>query len=823
MLLGVFPNKRVPSLKEGPPPPTYPVRQLTEALAEYHPGDAMFCQYLLVGPQGVLPQVYRLSGESLSLMGQGLGAFMFYLGLDMDLKTGDKKRQWSEGEFDLWVLAARKAFPLLRSAYLFATRHGARGILPFSRPIEVDPPKWSALYLSTLDSLRGSEAIVGGEWDTRCKDFSRLLGLPNISRDDGHVQRAVVVPPDEPPVDPGSLPYNPVYAADKTFNELSPQGNDELVNRLAAWGEAHGDETESALREASVQAASREAALNSLAKQALDAHAAVQFAVKYPKKVAYELWRAIAVNLAVLYEKDPEGGKRKFLDISELDPERFSLSGAEAAWEDARKSASRYGPITFRECLTPEMVSLHPPLGQLDPSGSIAGDCVRAARHIWKTTHQAPAQAPMGHGGQTPPPNAPAFTIEQVKAMLETTTTVRGRGANQTIETVPKLSLTNLYLIMTHDPSLRGMIFKNVLGYHDEWIPNGRVDDDALTSLMLGIEKMYGLSYKHEVVHRMVSKVGAENLRHPVREYLESLSWDGVDRVPDLVAAMRAVPNATSPVSHEEILRKWLIAAVARPMGFGGPPVKVDNVLVLQGFQGYKKSGFFETLCVSPEWFSDSLPSLDRKEADAGMQLIGHWFVEVAELERFMGRGKNELLKAFITRKEEKFRLPFERRARHRVRNGIIVGTANSPHFLSDPTGERRYWVIPIAGTIDLAWVEANRDQLWAQAVHAHRQGIPWWFDTTEPDSSEFSVPDPIRERVSAWAVTVTGSGRHYQMSEILESVLFIPAGKHVHYSVFGSIKEGMMEAGFVHARRDDGNGRRISAFWPPAPPHKGP
>lgn len=42
----------------------------------------------------------------------------------------------------------------------------------------------------------------------------------------------------------------------------------------------------------------------------------------------------------------------------------------------------------------------------------------------------------------------------------------------------------------------------------------------------------------------------------------------------------------------------------------------------------------------------------------------------------------------------------------------IIVGGVNDEEFLNDPTGDRRFWVIPLQQKVDLELLKQERDPL---------------------------------------------------------------------------------------------------------------
>jgi predicted P-loop ATPase len=132
----------------------------------------------------------------------------------------------------------------------------------------------------------------------------------------------------------------------------------------------------------------------------------------------------------------------------------------------------------------------------------------------------------------------------------------------------------------------------------------------------------------------------------------------------------------------------------------------VDTALILQGEQGAGKSSFFRK--IGGDWFSDTEMGLDK---DALLQMRSTWIYEWAELENVTGRHAMSRVKAFLTSNEDRFRPPFGRAMITVKRSGVIVGTTNREEFLHDPSGSRRFWVVPV-GEIDLARLQHDRDHV---------------------------------------------------------------------------------------------------------------
>lgn len=218
----------------------------------------------------------------------------------------------------------------------------------------------------------------------------------------------------------------------------------------------------------------------------------------------------------------------------------------------------------------------------------------------------------------------------------------------------------------------------------------------------------------------MVDMVARETIISPVRHYLEDLRWDGTPRLDSWLTDYCGVE--ATPYSRA-VGRAWMISAVARALR---PGCKADHMLILEGPQGLGKSSLLAALC-GPEWFSDSLPDMHSK--DASIALRGKWVLEVGELSA-MRRSDIEVVKAFISRQEERYRPPYGRAEVVEPRRCVFAGTVNpgGDGYLLDDTGNRRSW--PVTCTkADVAGIEGARAQLWAEAVAAFKAGEVWHLD----------------------------------------------------------------------------------------------
>jgi hypothetical protein len=240
------------------------------------------------------------------------------------------------------------------------------------------------------------------------------------------------------------------------------------------------------------------------------------------------------------------------------------------------------------------------------------------------------------------------------------------------------------------------------------------VDDPALLRLREMVHERFGFDPTTDTVHTAVQTLANHHRHHPVRDYLDSLQWDGEPRL-DLWLTSYAGVEDTPFVRAVGSLT--LIAAVRRVRQ---PGIKFDEWLVLQGEQGNAKSQALQILAVKPEWFSDQRV-IGLSGRDAIEALSGRWIIEAAELHG-MRNSDVEALKAFQSRDTDRGRLAYARTPIEAKRQCVIIGTTNSDTFLRDLTGNRRWWPVT-TGTFDLEALKGDRDQIWAEAAAREGKG----------------------------------------------------------------------------------------------------
>ena len=268
------------------------------------------------------------------------------------------------------------------------------------------------------------------------------------------------------------------------------------------------------------------------------------------------------------------------------------------------------------------------------------------------------------------------------------------------------------------------------------------------------------------VVGRGIQTVAREHPLHPVRNYLNAVTWDATPRLDIWLPTYLGVEDSQYV---RAIGPRFLISAVARVCN---PGCQVDHMLILEGPQGILKSSALQVLAGS--WFTDRVSRLGGK--DSSMEVAGVWLIEMSELDALI-KGTNSAIKSFVTHRHDRFRPPYGKHLVDQPRQCVFTGSINpTGGYLKDPTGARRFWPVT-CGVIDLQALVRDRDQLWAEAVVRLRAGAAWWLETPELEALA-TAEQAARFEVDAWAETVSNwlvGHDDVSVGEVLVGALGVP------------------------------------------------
>ena len=289
-------------------------------------------------------------------------------------------------------------------------------------------------------------------------------------------------------------------------------------------------------------------------------------------------------------------------------------------------------------------------------------------------------------------------------------------------------NIANIILILENDPALAGHIVHDLFTGMDSakdglpWNKNANQwtdTDDA--NLRVWLEKHYDITGKEKIADALTA-VLTRHSYHPIRDYLNGLTWDGVPRLDRIIIDYMGAEDSEL---NRAMSRKHFVAAVARVFN---PGCKYDYCLIMSGAEGIGKSTLLRVM--GGKWFNDSITTLEGKE---GMeQLRRAWVVELGELSSIK-RSDVEQVKAHLSKQVDIYRAAYARRVLEHPRQCVFCGTTNEALVLKGDTGNRRFWVIPVVAELRKYkdWSEAirrDRDQLWAEAVHYYKQGEPLYL-----------------------------------------------------------------------------------------------
>ena len=256
--------------------------------------------------------------------------------------------------------------------------------------------------------------------------------------------------------------------------------------------------------------------------------------------------------------------------------------------------------------------------------------------------------------------------------------------------------------------------------------------------------------------------------------------WDREDRLGGWLEKVFTIDNPNGLV--EWTSRFILLGAVTRAYK---PGSKLDEMPVLIGRGGIGKSTALRYILPPemPGLFSDGLhlAGTPQERAEA---LQGRVIVEASELAG-VSRADLASLKAFLSRTDDgAVRLAFRRDPELMLRRAIIVGTSDVESPLPNDRNLRRWAPIYLQGGNPAKlreYLDANREQLWAQAVHVYKDGA----EARLPDAlikAQFTATSRARSRdlvvedaVEVWTANQT---QGFTMAECAEGIGLTDASK---------------------------------------------
>ncbi len=283
---------------------------------------------------------------------------------------------------------------------------------------------------------------------------------------------------------------------------------------------------------------------------------------------------------------------------------------------------------------------------------------------------------------------------------------------------------------------------------------------------MTGVIDAVLLSHLHakglrsaDVARRAFTTDADSNHFHPVKQYLESLQWDGDDQIAGLSRHFTdghdliTYANGKQRTVIHAWLRHWLIGNVAKVYN---SQEAQNPMLVVDGVQGKGKSFLVKWLC-SPLPHLHFEGSIRPEDKDYLRYLSTRWIWEVSELGATMRKADREALKSFITLQDVTYRPAHGEFVLNKPALASFVGTVNfEGALLNDPTGHRRFMPVEIT-SLDWDYTKnIDVNQVWAQAYHLYQRGTPWKLTEEEKQvhkaiCEHYEVEDVLEGHLREW------------------------------------------------------------------------
>ncbi len=289
----------------------------------------------------------------------------------------------------------------------------------------------------------------------------------------------------------------------------------------------------------------------------------------------------------------------------------------------------------------------------------------------------------------------------------------------------------NVFHILRNHPNMQGVLRhdvrldKPVVAVPPPWHSNADMwphefEEHESPNVAAWVSKMLeNKSATHKRALECVISAARADSFDPFEEWLETLTWDGINRLDTWLVKYGSVEDNEYV---RMISSKFLISAVARAYN---PNTPADCAVVLMGEQGVGKSRLLAAVVPEERYYLDNLG--DIKDKDTLLKLQRFVIVEIAELTSLNKKEANEN-KSFISSRYASVRAAYGRLHTDIKRRAVLAGTTNEFDFIRDPTGGRRYWPVEVKAC-DPAGFVLVRDQVWAEAVHRFKKGEPCWLD----------------------------------------------------------------------------------------------
>lgn len=287
-------------------------------------------------------------------------------------------------------------------------------------------------------------------------------------------------------------------------------------------------------------------------------------------------------------------------------------------------------------------------------------------------------------------------------------------GNNRILKTID-----NFVTIFENDPALENCLaFNELFATAENTVSKKRWEEADDSIVMAYIEKKYKVRHT-ESYYNAFNIVCYRNKYNPIKNIIEGIVWD---KKPHIKNILQKYLKCDDSEYTREIARITFLGGIAR---LYEPGIKYDNMPIFIGKQGCGKSSFIRWLAIKDSFFKE----INEIDGQKGIEALeGAWICEMSELLALTKSKEVEAVKSFITRQNDSYRKPYERRITDNPRKSIIIGSTNRSQFLTDKTGNRRFLPIVVRSDgYEIAkqekQIRAEILQCWAEAKYIYDSG----------------------------------------------------------------------------------------------------
>lgn len=238
-------------------------------------------------------------------------------------------------------------------------------------------------------------------------------------------------------------------------------------------------------------------------------------------------------------------------------------------------------------------------------------------------------------------------------------------------------------------------------------------------------------------------------LFNPFVEYFEQLK--PCDGTTDYISQLASTVHVKGKQSvFAEYFKKWFVGVIASLLD---NQTVNHEILVLIGPQGsYKTTWFNNLLPIELQRYFYIKSNNTHITKDDMLTMTEFAIICLEEIDEMRPAELNQL-KALVTMKDVNERMAYAHYKELRHHIASFCGTSNNIHFLSDPTGNRRWLPFEVEYIDNPYDHPVDYETVYAQAYALWKSGFHYWFDSQEVNiinehNTHFEVPNLEQELI---------------------------------------------------------------------------